>query len=210
MRATRICAPARSMPIGFRKVAPRQIAVAIAQFGLVVIERLLHAVDIDDFRCTRPFKRVARPDHHIGPAARSKAADLAAHAKRLGRRFIGDIHDIIDDRIDRISRRRVKFFDDPLYHQDNAAELLLRSGRSLPQAMTMLLPPAWENDHGLARDVRAFYEYHSGLMEPWDGPALAVFSDGLVAGAAFQRHGDAMRVLDWSQSGDAPIRPGRG
>src|SRR6202162_56809 len=72
---------------------------------------------------------------------------------------------------------------------DNAAELLLRSGRSLPHAMTMLLPPAWENDHGLASDVRAFCEYHSGLMEPWDGPALVVFSDGLIAGAAMDRNG---------------------
>ena len=72
---------------------------------------------------------------------------------------------------------------------DNAAELLLRSGRSLPHAMTMLLPPAWENDPGLAPDVRAFYDYYSGLMEPWDGPALAVFSDGRIAGAAMDRNG---------------------
>src|SRR6266498_348052 len=72
---------------------------------------------------------------------------------------------------------------------DNAAELLVRSGRSLPHAMTMLLPPAWENDHELEPDVRAFYEYHSGLMEPWDGPALVVFSDGRVAGAAMDRNG---------------------
>src|SRR5450759_5082016 len=55
--------------------------------------------------------------------------------------------------------------------------------------MTMLLPPAWENDHGLMPDVRAFYEYHSGLMEPWDGPALVVFSDGRIAGAAMDRNG---------------------
>jgi glutamate synthase (NADPH/NADH) large chain/glutamate synthase (ferredoxin) len=72
---------------------------------------------------------------------------------------------------------------------DNAAELLLRSGRSLPHAMTMLLPPAWENDHELDPGVRAFYEYHSGVMEPWDGPALVVFSDGRVAGAAMDRNG---------------------
>jgi glutamate synthase domain-containing protein 2/glutamate synthase domain-containing protein 1/glutamate synthase domain-containing protein 3 len=72
---------------------------------------------------------------------------------------------------------------------DNAAELLVRSGRSLSHAMTMLLPPAWENDYELEPDVRAFYEYHSGLMEPWDGPALVVFSDGRVAGAAMDRNG---------------------
>ncbi len=72
---------------------------------------------------------------------------------------------------------------------DNAAELLVRSGRSLPHAMAMLLPPAWEHDRELQPDVRAFYEYHSGLMEPWDGPALVVFSDGRVAGAAMDRNG---------------------
>ncbi len=72
---------------------------------------------------------------------------------------------------------------------DNAAELLVRTGRSLAHAMTMLLPPAWENDRGLPPRVRAFYEQQAGLMEPWDGPALAVFSDGRVAGAAMDRNG---------------------
>ncbi|HLN59245.1 MAG TPA: glutamate synthase large subunit, partial [Thermoanaerobaculia bacterium] len=72
---------------------------------------------------------------------------------------------------------------------DNAAELLLRTGRSLPHAMTMLLPPAWEQNDELAPEVRAFYEYHSGLMEPWDGPAFVVFSDGRIAGAAMDRNG---------------------
>jgi glutamate synthase (NADPH/NADH) large chain/glutamate synthase (ferredoxin) len=72
---------------------------------------------------------------------------------------------------------------------DNAAELLVRTGRSLAHAMTMLLPPAWENDRSLAPQARAFYEQQAGLMEPWDGPALAVFSDGRTAGAAMDRNG---------------------
>jgi glutamate synthase (ferredoxin) len=72
---------------------------------------------------------------------------------------------------------------------DNAAELLVRSGRSLLHTMTMLLPPAWEKDGELEPGVRAFYEYHAGLMEPWDGPALAVFSDGRIVGAAMDRNG---------------------
>ena len=72
---------------------------------------------------------------------------------------------------------------------DNAAELLTRTGHSLLQAMAMLLPPAWENDAALAPDVRAFFEYQASRMEPWDGPALVVFTDGVTVGAATDRNG---------------------
>ena len=72
---------------------------------------------------------------------------------------------------------------------DNAAELLLRTGRPLLQAMSMLLPPAWEKDAELPAGVRAFFEYHAGLLEPWDGPALVIFTDGRIIGAAMDRNG---------------------
>ena len=72
---------------------------------------------------------------------------------------------------------------------DNAAEQLIRAGHSLLQAIAMLLPPAWENDTELAPDVRAFFEYQAGRMEPWDGPALVLFTDGLTVGAATDRNG---------------------
>jgi glutamate synthase (ferredoxin) len=72
---------------------------------------------------------------------------------------------------------------------DNAAELLARTGRSLLHAIAMLLPPAWENDAELSPDVRAFFEYQAGLMEPWDGPALVLFTDGVTVGAATDRNG---------------------
>ena len=72
---------------------------------------------------------------------------------------------------------------------DNAAELLTRTGHSLLQAIAMLLPPAWENDVELAPDVRAFFEYQAGRMEPWDGPALILFTDGVTVGAATDRNG---------------------
>jgi glutamate synthase (ferredoxin) len=72
---------------------------------------------------------------------------------------------------------------------DNAAELLLRTGRPLLQAISMLMPPAWENDVELPGGDRAFFEYHAGLLEPWDGPALVVFTDGRVIGAAMDRNG---------------------
>ncbi|PYQ16416.1 MAG: glutamate synthase large subunit [Acidobacteria bacterium] len=72
---------------------------------------------------------------------------------------------------------------------DEALALLTVGGRDACQAMTLLVPPAWENDSELAPAVRAFFEYQSCLMEPWDGPALVVFTDGRVVGAALDRNG---------------------
>ena len=72
---------------------------------------------------------------------------------------------------------------------DNMLELLVRAGRSLPHAMLMLMPQAWGPTHRMGRDVRGFLEYESALMEPWDGPAAIVFSDGVHAGAALDRNG---------------------
>ncbi len=72
---------------------------------------------------------------------------------------------------------------------DNLLELLVRAGRSLPHAMLMLMPQAWGPTHRMGNDLRGFLEYESALMEPWDGPAAVVFSDGLRAGAAIDRNG---------------------
>ena len=72
---------------------------------------------------------------------------------------------------------------------DNMLELLVRAGRDLPHAMLMLLPQAWGPTHYMGNDLRGFLEYESALMEPWDGPAAVVFSDGLRAGAALDRNG---------------------
>ena len=72
---------------------------------------------------------------------------------------------------------------------DNMLELLVACGRSLPHAMLMLMPQAWGADYHLGRDVRGFFDYHSQLMEPWDGPAAVGFSDGVNIGAALDRNG---------------------
>src|SRR5207248_8822324 len=71
---------------------------------------------------------------------------------------------------------------------DNATELLVRGGRDIRHALAMLVPPAWQNDPELDPDVRAFHSYHAGLVEPWNGPAGIVFSDGRVVGAALDRN----------------------
>ncbi|MFQ5667849.1 MAG: glutamate synthase large subunit [Candidatus Binatia bacterium] len=72
---------------------------------------------------------------------------------------------------------------------DNALELLVRTGRSLPHAVMMLIPEAWQKHEDMSETKRAFYEYHACLMEPWDGPASIAFTDGRLIGAVLDRNG---------------------
>jgi glutamate synthase (ferredoxin) len=72
---------------------------------------------------------------------------------------------------------------------DNAVELLVMAGRELPHAMMMMIPEPWENHESMSPEKRAFYEYHSCLMEPWDGPASIAFTDGIRIGACLDRNG---------------------
>jgi glutamate synthase domain-containing protein 2/glutamate synthase domain-containing protein 1/glutamate synthase domain-containing protein 3 len=98
---------------------------------------------------------------------------------------------------------------------DNALELLVQSGRSLPHAMAMLIPEAWDGNPHMDEGKKAFYEYHCSLMEPWDGPAAITFTDGRVIGATLDRNGlrparykvtrDGLVVLS-SETGVLPVR----
>jgi len=72
---------------------------------------------------------------------------------------------------------------------DNAVELLVKAGRSMPHALMMTLPEAFGPKYHISTDKRAFYEYHAAVMEPWDGPAAMVFTDGRVIGGTLDRNG---------------------
>ncbi len=72
---------------------------------------------------------------------------------------------------------------------DNALEMLYHSGRTLQEAVMMMIPEAWQNHHSMPEDKRAFYEFHSALQEPWDGPASVSFTDGHFIGAVLDRNG---------------------
>jgi glutamate synthase (NADPH) large chain len=72
---------------------------------------------------------------------------------------------------------------------DEVLELLHMGGRSLPHAVLMMIPEAWENHREMDAERRAFYEFHASLMEPWDGPACVVFTDGSQIGAVLDRNG---------------------
>ena len=72
---------------------------------------------------------------------------------------------------------------------DMVVELLLTTGRSLPEVMMMLVPEAWEKHHSMSDKKKAFYEFNSCIMEPWDGPASVPFTDGKYIGALLDRNG---------------------
>ncbi len=72
---------------------------------------------------------------------------------------------------------------------DNGLELLLHAGRSLPEAVMMMIPEAWQNHESMSEAKRAFYEFHSAKQEPWDGPASIAFTDGNCIGAVLDRNG---------------------
>src|SRR4051794_11374056 len=83
---------------------------------------------------------------------------------------------------------------------DNVLELLVLAGRSLPHALMMMVPEAWEGRADMPQHVRDFYAYHSCLMEPWDGPAAVCFTDGKVIGATLDRNG--LRPGRWQVTTD--------
>ena len=72
---------------------------------------------------------------------------------------------------------------------DNVLEFLVMAGRTLPHAILMMIPEPWSGDESMSADRKAFYEYHSSLMEPWDGPASIAFTDGTIVGAVLDRNG---------------------
>jgi glutamate synthase (NADPH/NADH) large chain len=72
---------------------------------------------------------------------------------------------------------------------DNVVELLYLAGRSLPHAIMMLVPEAWQDNDQMPDYKKAFYEYHDCLFEPWDGPASICFTDGKIVGATLDRNG---------------------
>jgi len=72
---------------------------------------------------------------------------------------------------------------------DNALEMLVRTGRSLPHSLMMLIPESWNEKNPIPEDLKYFYEYHSTFMEPWDGPASMVFCDGRFVGGTLDRNG---------------------
>jgi glutamate synthase domain-containing protein 2/glutamate synthase domain-containing protein 1/glutamate synthase domain-containing protein 3 len=86
---------------------------------------------------------------------------------------------------------------------DNVLELLVRAGRSMPHSIMMMIPEAFGSSYHISTDKRAFYEYHSSIMEPWDGPAAMVFTDGRLVGGTLDRNG--LRPCRWLVTTDGLV-----
>jgi glutamate synthase (ferredoxin) len=86
---------------------------------------------------------------------------------------------------------------------DSVVELLTRGGRDIRHAMAMTIPEAWEGERDIAPEVRGFYRFHASLMEPWDGPAGIIFTDGVGVGATLDRNG--LRPLRWAVCDDGLV-----
>ncbi len=155
----------------------------------------------------QPFRLIA----HNGEinTVRGNRNWMAARQSVLGSEVLGDLAPLMPICSDGASDSAT--FDEVL-------ELLHLAGRSLPHAVLMMIPEAWENHESLDPDLRAFYQYHSCLMEPWDGPAALTFTDGTLIGAVLDRNGlrpgrywitdDGLVVLA-SETGVLDIDPAR-
>jgi len=109
------------------------------------------------------------------------AAWMKARQSKFRSTLFGDDIEKIRDVLDTDGSDSTQF--------DNALELLTLSGRSVEHAMMMMIPEAWEGDELLDDERRAFYAFHAGLLEPWDGPAAIAFTDGRLVGACLDRNG---------------------
>lgn len=125
-----------------------------------------------------PFRFIA----HNGEinTVKGNANWMAARESQLSSELLGDI-DQLKPIVSKGASDSATF--------DEVLELLILSGRSMPHAMMMMIPGAWEKQLDLDPQLRDFYEYHSMIMEPWDGPAAVVFTDGDLVGATLDRNG---------------------
>jgi len=125
-----------------------------------------------------PFRFIA----HNGEinTVKGNANWMAARESQLSSELLGDI-DQLKPIVSKGASDSATF--------DEVLELLILSGRSLPHAMMMMIPGAWEKQLDLDPQLRDFYEYHSMIMEPWDGPAAVLFTDGDLVGATLDRNG---------------------
>jgi len=146
--------------------------------GLALVHSRFSTNTFPKWKLAQPFRLLC----HNGEinTVRGNRGWMQARESVLSSPALGDIKDIRpilqDDMSDSASL-------------DNVFEFLIMSGLSLPQAMAILVPESFNDKNPISEDLKAFYEYHSILMEPWDGPAALMFSDGRFAGGMLDRNG---------------------
>lgn len=146
--------------------------------GLALVHSRFSTNTFPKWKLAQPFRLLA----HNGEinTIRGNRGWMKARESVLSSEALGDIKDIRPIVQDGMSDSA---------SLDNVFEFLTMSGLSLPQAMAILVPESFNDKNPISEDLKAFYEYHSILMEPWDGPAALLFSDGRYAGGMLDRNG---------------------
>ena len=146
--------------------------------GLALVHSRFSTNTFPKWKLAQPFRLLA----HNGEinTIRGNRGWMKARESVLSSEALGDIKDIRPIVQDGMSDSA---------SLDNVFEFLMMSGLSLPQAMAILVPESFNDKNPISEDLKAFYEYHSILMEPWDGPAALLFSDGRYAGGMLDRNG---------------------
>ena len=146
--------------------------------GLALVHSRFSTNTFPKWKLAQPFRLLA----HNGEinTIRGNRGWMKARESVLSSEALGDIKDL---------RPIVQEGMSDSASLDNVFEFLTMSGLSLPQAMAILVPESFNDKNPISKDLKAFYEYHSILMEPWDGPAALLFSDGRYAGGMLDRNG---------------------
>ncbi|MBQ9364063.1 MAG: glutamate synthase large subunit [Bacteroidaceae bacterium] len=146
--------------------------------GLALVHSRFSTNTFPKWKLAQPFRLLA----HNGEinTIRGNRGWMAARESVLNSEALGDIRDL---------RPIVQGGMSDSASLDNVFEFLIMSGLSLPQAMAILVPESFNDKNPISEDLKAVYEYHSILMEPWDGPAAVLFSDGRYAGGMLDRNG---------------------
>ena len=160
-----------------------------AYYGDLVDERVTTALAVVHQRYstnTFPNWRLAQPMRYV--AHNGEINTLSGNRNRMRAREMHMACERFGDQVDDLFPVLTEGASDSACF-DNALELLVQAGRSLPHAMMMLIPEAFGPRYHISTDKRAFYEYHATIQEPWDGPAAMVFSDGRSVGGTLDRNG---------------------
>ena len=146
--------------------------------GLAIVHSRFSTNTFPTWGLAQPFRLLA----HNGEinTIRGNRAWMAARESVLSTETLGDISQL---------RPIIQSGMSDSASLDNVLEFLVMSGLTLPHAMAMLVPESFNDKNPISEDLKAFYEYHSILMEPWDGPAALLFSDGRYAGGMLDRNG---------------------
>jgi glutamate synthase domain-containing protein 2/glutamate synthase domain-containing protein 3 len=147
--------------------------------ALAVVHQRYSTNTFPNWRLAQPFRCIAH-NGEINTLSGNRNWMRAREPKMASDVFKEDIKDIVPVLTPELS-------DSACF--DSVLELLVRAGRSMPHAMMMMIPEAFGPKYHISTDKRAFYEYHSSIMEPWDGPAAMVFTDGRLIGGLLDRNG---------------------